>query len=180
MTDPGCAGIVRGADFLEMSEADFDDVISVNLKGVFLVRACSLCRASHDIEGMQICKQHAAGVTLLAEAHNGSSGVADRHADKCSIVFLRDGVRVASFCDWYTQCGQAAARQMVAQNAAQPGRGGAIVNMSSVNAVMAIPTIASYNASKGGVNNLTRHSTPRTTRAVQGSAAWCTARLFQH
>ena len=34
--------------------------------------------------------------------------------------------------------------------------GGAIVNMSSVNAVMAIPSIASYNASKGGVNQLTR------------------------
>jgi NAD(P)-dependent dehydrogenase (short-subunit alcohol dehydrogenase family) len=28
--------------------------------------------------------------------------------------------------------------------------------MSSVNGVMAIPTIAGYNASKGGVNNLTR------------------------
>jgi NAD(P)-dependent dehydrogenase (short-subunit alcohol dehydrogenase family) len=34
--------------------------------------------------------------------------------------------------------------------------GGAIVNMSSVNGVMAIPSIASYNASKGGVNQLTR------------------------
>jgi NAD(P)-dependent dehydrogenase (short-subunit alcohol dehydrogenase family) len=30
------------------------------------------------------------------------------------------------------------------------------VNMSSVNAVMAIPSIASYNASKGGINQLTR------------------------
>jgi NAD(P)-dependent dehydrogenase (short-subunit alcohol dehydrogenase family) len=34
--------------------------------------------------------------------------------------------------------------------------GGAIVNMSSVNGVTAIPSIASYNASKGGVNQLTR------------------------
>ena len=33
---------------------------------------------------------------------------------------------------------------------------GAIVNMSSVNAVMAIPTIAPYVASKGGINQLTR------------------------
>ncbi|PSC75278.1 dehydrogenase [Micractinium conductrix] len=78
------AGIVRGADFLEMSEEDFDCVIRVNLKGVFLT-------------------------------------------------------------------GQAAARQMVAQ-----GRGGAIVTMSSVNGIKAIPTIAGYNASKGGVDNLTR------------------------
>ncbi len=31
------AGIVKGADFLEMSEEDFDAVIEVNLKGVFLV-----------------------------------------------------------------------------------------------------------------------------------------------
>ena len=44
--------------------------------------------------------------------------------------------------------GQAVARQMPA--------GGAIVNMSSVNGVMAIPTIASYNASKGGIDQLTR------------------------
>lgn len=36
------------------------------------------------------------------------------------------------------------------------GHGGSIVNISSVNGVMAIPTIANYNASKGGVNNLTR------------------------
>jgi NAD(P)-dependent dehydrogenase (short-subunit alcohol dehydrogenase family) len=33
---------------------------------------------------------------------------------------------------------------------------GAIVNMSSVNAVLTIPTIASYNMSKGGINQLTR------------------------
>lgn len=31
-----CAGIVRGADFLDMTETDFDEVIAVNLKGVFL------------------------------------------------------------------------------------------------------------------------------------------------
>ena len=53
-------------------------------------------------------------------------------------------------------CCQAAARQMVKQNEVQPRRGGSIITMSSVNGVMAIPTIAGYNASKGGVNNLTR------------------------
>ena len=31
------AGIVKAADFLEMSEQDFDEVIRVNLKGTFLV-----------------------------------------------------------------------------------------------------------------------------------------------
>jgi glucose 1-dehydrogenase len=78
------AGIFRAADFLEVSEEDWDAVLDVNLKGAFLV-------------------------------------------------------------------GQAVARQMVTQ-----GGGGAIVNMSSVNGSMAIASIASYNASKGGINQLTR------------------------
>ncbi len=77
------AGIFKAADFLDISEADFDAVLRINLKGAFLV-------------------------------------------------------------------GQAVARAM-----AQAGRG-AIVNMSSVNGVLAIPNIASYNVSKGGINQLTR------------------------
>jgi len=77
------AGIFRAADFLDITEADWDAVLGVNLKGAFLV-------------------------------------------------------------------GQAVARAM-----ARTG-GGAIVNMSSVNGVLAIPNIASYNVSKGGVNQLTR------------------------
>lgn len=77
------AGIFKAADFLDVTEADFDAVLRVNLKGSFLV-------------------------------------------------------------------GQAAARPMAAA-----GRG-AIVNMSSVNGTLAIPTIASYNVSKGGINQLTR------------------------
>ena len=36
------AGIVKGADFLDMTEEDFDAVINVNLKGVFLVRPAHL------------------------------------------------------------------------------------------------------------------------------------------
>jgi NAD(P)-dependent dehydrogenase (short-subunit alcohol dehydrogenase family) len=78
------AGIVHAAEFLELEEADFDRVLSVNLKGIFLA-------------------------------------------------------------------GQAAARQMVKQ-----GGGGAIVNMSSVNAVMAIPNQVPYVVSKGGINQLTK------------------------
>jgi len=46
--------------------------------------------------------------------------------------------------------GQAVARVM-----AGAGRG-SIINMSSVNSVLAIPDIASYNVSKGGINQLTR------------------------
>ena len=78
------AGIFKAADFLAITEVDWDAVLDVNLKGAFLV-------------------------------------------------------------------GQAVAREMV-----RGGKGGAIVNMSSVNSVMAIPTIASYNVSKGGINQLTR------------------------
>jgi NAD(P)-dependent dehydrogenase (short-subunit alcohol dehydrogenase family) len=77
------AGIFKAADFLEVTEADFDAVLRVNLKGAFLM-------------------------------------------------------------------GQAVAREM-----AKAGRG-AIVNMSSVNGVLTIPTISSYNVSKGGINQLTR------------------------
>ena len=77
------AGIFRAADFLDITEADWDTVIGVNLKGAFLV-------------------------------------------------------------------GQAVAREIVR------GGGGSVVNMSSVNGVLAIPSIASYNASKGGIDQLTR------------------------
>ena len=49
----------------------------------------------------------------------------------------------------YFLVGQAAAREMAA------GNGGSIINMSSVNAVMAIETITPYVVSKGGVNQLT-------------------------
>jgi NAD(P)-dependent dehydrogenase (short-subunit alcohol dehydrogenase family) len=78
------AGIIKAADFLELTEADFDAVLRVNLKGAFLV-------------------------------------------------------------------GQAAARAMVAR-----GAGGAIVNMSSINAVLAIPNQTPYAVSKGGLGQLTK------------------------
>lgn len=77
------AAIIRAADFLELSEADFEAVLRVNLKGSFLV-------------------------------------------------------------------GQAAARAMARQGS------GAIVNMSSVNGITAIPNLTPYNVSKGGIDQLTR------------------------
>ena len=45
---------------------------------------------------------------------------------------------------------QAAARQMIAQ-----GGGGVVINMSSVNALLAIPSLATYAMSKGGMKQLT-------------------------
>ena len=87
------AGIFRAADFLEITEADFDAVLRINLKGSFLV-------------GQAVAREMA-----RAEARPGIGGSASR---------------------------------------------GSIVNMSSVNSVLTIPTIASYNVSKGGINQLTR------------------------
>ena len=58
---------------------------------------------------------------------------------------------------------------MVEQNRHTHARGGAIINMSSVNAVMAIPSIAGYNASKGGVNNLTRCALPHAVDLTAGT-----------
>ncbi|MGE0604087.1 MAG: SDR family NAD(P)-dependent oxidoreductase [Xanthobacteraceae bacterium] len=82
------AGIIHTADFLDITEADFDRVMRVNLKGSFLA-------------------------------------------------------------------GQAAAKQMVAQTKA--GRKpGAIINMSSINSVVAIPNQVPYSVSKGGVQQLTK------------------------
>lgn len=51
----------------------------------------------------------------------------------------------------YFLCGQAAARQMVEQ-----GEGGAIINMSSVQAVLSVPSILPYVVCKGGVNQMTK------------------------
>ncbi len=79
------AGILRTGTFIDVREEDFDAVIRVNLKGVFLT-------------------------------------------------------------------GQAAARQMSTQDP----QGGTIINMSSTNQVLAIPQIASYVVSKGGVGQLTK------------------------
>jgi glucose 1-dehydrogenase len=46
--------------------------------------------------------------------------------------------------------GQAAAKQMIVQ-----GRGGTIINMSSINAILAIPNSVAYAVSKGGIKQLT-------------------------
>ena len=53
---------------------------------------------------------------------------------------------------------QEAARQTIAQNTgmrADGRRGGVIVNMSSINALLANPSVATYAIAKGGMNQLT-------------------------
>lgn len=83
------AGIVHVADILDLEVADFDRVLSVNLRGVFLT-------------------------------------------------------------------GQCAARHMATQELDADGSRGTIINMSSINAVLAIPSIAPYVIAKGGVNQWTK------------------------
>src|SRR5512139_1740201 len=53
-------------------------------------------------------------------------------------------------------CAQAAARQMAQQAPRAGGERGVIVNMSSVNAVLAIANQVPYSVSKGGLNQLTK------------------------
>ena len=52
--------------------------------------------------------------------------------------------------------GQAAARKMIAQQPDAEGSRGVIINMSSINAVVAIPAITSYIVAKGGLTQLTK------------------------
>jgi glucose 1-dehydrogenase len=77
------AGVTHAADFLQLEEEDFDRVIRINLKSMFL-------------------------------------------------------------------CGQSVARVMAEQ------KSGSIINMSSVNAELAIPNQVPYVVSKGGINQLTK------------------------
>jgi len=53
-------------------------------------------------------------------------------------------------------CGQAAARQMLKQPPRSDGSRGVVINMSSVNAVVAIANQVPYTVSKGAVNQLTK------------------------
>jgi glucose 1-dehydrogenase len=53
-------------------------------------------------------------------------------------------------------CAQAASRRMAAQAPRANGERGAVINMSSVNAVLAIANQVPYTVSKGGINQLTK------------------------
>src|SRR6266705_3672910 len=79
--------------------------------------------------------------------HTRSYG--DWSSDVCSSDLLRVNLKGAFLT------GQAAARRMVAQvKAGKPP--GTIINMSSINAVVAIANHAPYCVSKGGIDQLTK------------------------
>ena len=82
------AGVVAKSDFLDLTEDEFDHVLSINLKGAFL---CSQAVARHQVEQVEAGEKP-----------------------------------------------------------------GSIINMSSVNAVFAIPDQVPYSISKGGLNQLTK------------------------
>ncbi|MEM7290179.1 MAG: SDR family oxidoreductase [Pseudomonadota bacterium] len=67
------AGIVAGADFLELSEEDFDRVIGVNLKGAFL---CSQAAAQHMVD--RIAEGHPPGCIINLSSINAVFAIADQ------------------------------------------------------------------------------------------------------
>lgn len=96
-----------------------------------------------------------AGLASVLQAH----GRVDALVNNAGIFKAADFLDIAE-SDWDAVLavnlkGAFLVAQAVARAMAASG-GGAIVNMSSVNGVMAIPSIASYNVSKGGVDQLTR------------------------
>lgn len=86
-------------------------------------------------------------------------GQVDVHLSNAAILVAKDFLELTEE-DWtstlnvnlsgFFYAGQAAAKQMVKQGS------GAIINMSSINAVVAIPTAAPYTVCKGGVLQLTK------------------------
>lgn len=67
------AGIVHSADFLELSEEDFDRVLSVNLKGVFLA---SQAVALHMVEKAK--RGNVAGTIINISSVNSVFAIADQ------------------------------------------------------------------------------------------------------
>jgi NAD(P)-dependent dehydrogenase (short-subunit alcohol dehydrogenase family) len=96
-----------------------------------------LVRRTHETFGRIDILVSNAGITSLADFLD----VTEEQYDRVLRVNLK-----SQFL-----CGQAAARQMVRQ-----GGGGVIINMSSVNAVLAIPNQVPYVVSKGGSAQLTK------------------------
>jgi methylmalonyl-CoA mutase cobalamin-binding subunit len=80
------AGIVRSADFLDMSETDFDAVLRVNLKGTFLVRGVSPGQGLFDLVCARFgAQQHAAEccLGLFWTKHSGPQGCVLLHCLSC-------------------------------------------------------------------------------------------------
>lgn len=69
------AGIVHAADFLDLEEADFDRVLSVNLKSAFL---CSQAVARHMVK--QIADGEAAGSIVNMSSINDTLAIANQVA----------------------------------------------------------------------------------------------------
>ncbi len=78
-----------------------------------------------------------AGIDIIEPAEE----VAEEHWDQILDINLKG----------YFNCSQLAARQMIAQ-----GSGGAIINNSSIAALVGIHGLTAYAAAKGGINQITR------------------------
>jgi len=74
---PNTTGIVKAAPFLEMTEADFDAVISVNLKGVFLTcQAAAQAMVRRGRGGSIVCMSSVNGSMAIPTiaGYNASKG----------------------------------------------------------------------------------------------------------
>jgi glucose 1-dehydrogenase len=125
-------------------------------------------RASADALG---CAFYEADVAKKADIDHVVADVV-RHAGRIDVLVNNAGItHAAEFLDLaeadfdrvlavnlksYFLMGQAVARHMVATPTGDGSERGAIVNMSSVNAVLAIPNQVPYVVSKGGVQQLTK------------------------
>lgn len=90
------AGIFRAADFLDVSEADFDAVIRVNLKGAFLVGQ-AVARAMVALGGGAIVNMSSVNGTLAIpniSSYNVSKGGINQLTRVMALALADRGVRV--------------------------------------------------------------------------------------
>jgi NAD(P)-dependent dehydrogenase (short-subunit alcohol dehydrogenase family) len=90
------AGIIKSAEFLELTEADFDEVLRVNLKGAFLVgqaaARCMVARGSGAIINMSSINGR---VAIANQApYNVSKGGLDQLTRVMALALAAKGVRV--------------------------------------------------------------------------------------
>ncbi|MHA7874430.1 SDR family NAD(P)-dependent oxidoreductase [Roseivivax sp.] len=139
--------------------SDGDRVLMVDVKEEALLAAADRLGANAVAHAADLSTLNAEGAAEIVAACREAFGRCDVLINNAGIIVQADFVDFPE--DGFDQTmavnlkapfllGQAAARAMIDQ-----GEGGAIVNMSSVNAELAIPNTVAYACSKGGMKQLT-------------------------